>query len=142
MEKEQIQAAKSLTSAWKQLENTLVKENGFDRELYFKTFDTTFRLLAPCSCNMTLDKRLMALILAAHSFASIQTEDMEAEPASAVVLTERMLNACVTGDTTYTEPVVGTSIYIFEAKEEVYLDFYRAEASLYRLVAAFNGEPL
>lgn len=142
MEKEQIQAAKTLAEDWKKIKNMLVKENAFDRELFFKTFETSFRLLAPCSCRMELDKRLMNLILNIHSFGSCKTDGLELEQASAVVLTERMLNACVTGDVTYSEPVAGAYIYIFEAKEEVYLDFYHAEASLVRLVAAFNGEPM
>lgn len=140
MEKEQIQAAKTLTEAWKQLTNKLVKENTLDRELFFKTFEDTFRLIAPCSCKMELDKRLMHLLLNVHSFGSCKSQELE--QASAVVMTERMLNACVTGDITYSEPVDGAYVYIFEAKEEVYLDFYHAEASLVRLVAAFNGEPM
>lgn len=142
MEKEQLQAAKTLEEDWKKLKRAMIKENELDQELFFKTFETTFRLLAPCSCKMEMDKRLMQLILSIHSFGSCNTEEMDLVQSSAVVMTERMLNACVTGDLTYSEPVAGAYIYIFEAKEEVYLDFGHAKASLVRLVAAFNGEPM
>ena len=136
MDESKIKLALQLANDWNDLRNEINKNHKINFEDFEKTFTETYNLLSESSGEATIDKRLIALIVNAYLFANCQNPESDFLCAAFFSLTERMLSCCVLEASE--EPVEGTTVYIFETRKEVYINFSNVKVAINKLVNLFR----
>ena len=128
---------KQLTNDWVELRAELNRSKKIKFDLFNEVFAKTFRLLQQTTAEKTIDKDYVALIVNATLFANADMGNKDFRYCAALVLTERMLNQIMSCNTA--EAAQGATIYIFELRKEVYLDFNSIDESLEKLEKLFKA---
>ena len=136
MENNKIALTEQLTKDWDDLRYAMNKNHKINFEAFEKTFSETYVLLAECSKDNAVDKRLVALIVNAYLFANCRNPESDFFCAAAFSLTERMLACCALEAAE--EPVLGTTVYVFETRKEVYINFSNVKDSINKLAGLFR----
>lgn len=129
-----------LASNWSALTAGLLERNTLDYPLFKATFSETFALLSPCRKESAIDKSLLRLILNAHQFVRTDCSPVDSTPPAAAILTERMLQFCLLSSDSGQECATGSTIYIIQNRQEIFVDFLNIERSIERLVQVLNNQ--
>ncbi len=123
---------------WETLYAEIKKSKKVDFALFNNIFSGTYSLLSRYSTESSIDKNCIALIAKAFLFANTESKELESKYRAMLALTERMLNCCVFNRT----PVFpeGTTIYVFESRKDVYIDFANVDESIDRLEKLFEED--
>ena len=124
-----------LRQDWKNLGVDVRKSKQLKIEKFDAVFSQTYSLLSKCSAESNVDKLYVGLIAEAYLFANIKDDTVDSSCLAAFVLTERMLNCCAFNVTTET---AGASIYVFEVRKDVALDFNKVRESVCELSRIFE----
>ena len=133
---EPIISAKELTQAWRDLAADVNKNKKLQYERFEPIFSQTYSLLAEQLSESALDKTYVEMVAEAYLFANIEDESLDHACFAAFVLTERMLNRCAFCSVPV--PAAPPSIYVAEARKEVFLDFLDVNESINRLTNIFK----
>ncbi len=136
MEDNRIELAEQLIKDWDDLRYEMNKNHKINFEAFEKAFSETYELLSKNSGEAAVDKKLVALIVNAYLFANCQNPESDFLCAAIFSLTERMLACCALEASD--EPVLGTTVYVFETRKEVYINFSNVKDSINKLAGLFR----
>ncbi len=114
----------------------LKKTKKLKLDVFNATFSQTYSLLSEHSAEDSLDKSYIELIAEAYLFANIKDDSLDSKCLAAFILTERMLNHCAFNN--YPSTIEGASVYIFEARKDVRLNFADVNESINKLEKIFE----
>ena len=126
----------NLKQEWRDLCAEVTRCKKLKIEMFDSAFSQTYAILAEHAEEKQLDKDLVSLVAEAYLFANIKDDSLDNKCLAAFVLTERMLNCCAFNSIAKT--VDSTTIYIVDARKEVYLDFKEACDTVSRLTKIFE----
>lgn len=135
MEENKIEISE-LTEAWDTLRYDMKKTGKISFESFYDTFSKTYLLLSQHSSETSIDKKYIALIVSAFSFAGTEGKELDFKHRAALVLTERMLNAYAVN--TSLAPDGNASVYLLEMRKEVHVNFGEVTESVNKLAAIFE----
>ena len=90
-----------LSDKWWELTKGVLRENTFDKEAFIALFKETFEALRHCSCEDSVDKRLIDLIKNASGFVATRftrSARLDYDHPAACELTDAMLTNCLQGE--------------------------------------------
>ncbi len=125
-----------LKQNWKTLFFETQKNKKLKFDMFNAAFSQTYSLLSEHSAESSLDKSYIELIAEAYLFANIKDDSLDSKCLAAFILTERMLNHCAFNNSPSAIDV--TSVYIFEARKEVRLNFADVNESINKLEKIFE----
>ena len=126
---------KELREAWKLLSFEIKKSKRIQIELFNDTFSRTYSLLSELSTENSLDKNCIELIAEAFLFANTKDDSLDQNCLAAFILTERMLTSCAFNTTS--SPIKTSSVYVFETRSEITLNFNNVNESMLKLTEVF-----
>ena len=136
MEDSRIELAEQLTKTWEDLRYEMNKNHKINFEVFESTFAKTYELLSQNPGETTIEKKYVSLIVSAYLFANCQNPESDFTCAAIFSLTERMLSCCALE--TAEEVVEGTTVYVFESRNEVHIDFSNVKESIKKLANLFR----
>lgn len=100
MDNENLQpvSMEELANAWDDLRHNSFKKGNIILEDFTKIFTDTYEVLKELTPAESIPKTYMSLILSAACFAKMSLTGDDKRLRAALVLTERMLHYCVSGD--------------------------------------------
>ncbi len=128
----------ALEQGWQKLRFEIRKNKRVDFKSFEETFSATYAVLAKYATQNSVDKACVSLIAAAVLFADAGGRDLDNKHRAVLTLTERMVSCCVLNSAD-TLPV-GTTVYIFEARKEIYIDFRNVNEAVGQLETLFEDD--
>lgn len=132
-----INLIEELKQNWKILFLETQKTKKLKFDMFNVTFSQTYSLLSEHLTESCLDKSYVQLIAEAFLFANIKNDSLDSKCLAAFVLTERMLNHCAFNSSAC--PIETAAIYVFEAREDVRLNFADVNESINKLEKIFEN---
>jgi hypothetical protein len=128
----------TLAQEWDTLRSDLKYNKRMDFAQFNATFAKTYTLLSQTAVESTVDRALLPVIASAVLFTSNDSRELDNKFRAALTLTERMISSCAFQGAV--EPPVGTMVYIFEMRKDVYIDFTNVNESVTRIEKLFEQE--
>ena len=128
----------ALTQEWEALRSDLKRNKRMDFAQFNATFTKTYQLLARAAVESTVDRALLPVIAAAVLFTGNDNRELDNKFRAALTLTERMISSCAFQGAV--EPPIGTMVYIFEMRKDVYIDFTNVNESVTKIEKLFEEE--
>ena len=128
-----------LANNWKMLYLEARKSNKFSFDDFIEVFSSTYQLLCQTVSATSIEKNLLPVIMNASLFAHLEmSTKLEPKHKAALVLTERMLSILLSEKNT--SACSGTSIYIFELREDICIDFSDVNGSINTLSKLYEAD--
>ena len=127
-----------LTQCWNELRLELRKNKKIDFDVFEEAFSKTYFMLSGNATETVVEKKYIELISTVYLFANAESKELSSKCRAALALTERMINCCAFNTTP--DVVSGTTIYIFEARKDVYIDFNNLSDSIEELEKLFEDD--
>ena len=128
----------ALAQEWETLRVDLKRNKKMDFAQFNAAFNKTYTLLSQSAVDSTVDRALLPVIAAAVLFAGNDNRELDNKFRAALTLTERMISSCAFQGAV--EPPIGTMVYIFEMRKDVYIDFTNVNESVTRIEKLFEEE--
>ena len=126
-----------LKKTWRSLCAEMKKTRKLKFEVFETVFAQTYSMLSSCVAEKGIEKDYVMLIAEAYLFSKSNDNVNDVTCLSACVLTERMLNHVLNGNTSEI-----TNIYVFEAHEEAVLNFNNVNESITTLKDLYENTTL
>lgn len=123
--------SEQLKQAWKSLGFEVKRDKKLKIEAFSSAFSQTYSLLSTHMSESSLDKKYIEMIVEAFLFANIKDNTLDNTCLAALILTERMLKSCLSGNNP--SSAGQASIFIFETREEILIDFGDVNESINKL---------
>ena len=126
-----------LKKAWRDLGFEVLKNKKIKMEIFEPIFTQTYSLLTKYAAENSVDKNVAELIAEAFLFANIKDESLDSTCLASFVVTERMLHYYAFN--TVAASNESTTIYIFEVRKEVPLNFNDVGETVIELARIFES---
>ena len=136
MDNENLQpvSMEELANAWDDLRHNSFKKGNIILEDFTKIFTDTYGVLKELTPAESIPKTYMSLILSAACFAKMSLTGDDKRLRAALVLTERMLHYCISGNPIATMLTDCALIYSPGERKEVLISFNQVDASISEII--------
>ena len=128
----------TLAQEWDALRQELKRNKRMEFAQFNSVFSKTYTLLSESAVESSVDRALIPVITAVALFANNDSRELDNRYRAALTLSERMLSACAYHGAV--EPPIGTMVYIFEMRKDVYIEFTNVNESVTKIEKLFEEE--